>query len=46
MSAIDIKLREDWKSNAYEKYIVVASDSASPSVSALTSGAEKIASFY
>ena len=46
MSAIDIKLRGDWKSNAYEKYIVVSSDSASQSVSALTSGAEKIASFY
>ena len=46
MSAIDIKLRGDWKTNAYEKYIVVSSDSASQSVAALTTGAEKIASFY
>jgi integrase len=43
MSAIDIKLRGDWKSNAFERYVVVSPESASHSISVLTRGAEQIA---
>jgi hypothetical protein len=46
MSAIDIKLRGDWKSNAFEKYVVVAPETSVNSVSSLIYGASEIASDY
>jgi hypothetical protein len=42
MSATDIKLRGDWASNAYEKYLVVSSESLVNSVQVLTSGAASL----
>ena len=39
LSAIDIKLRGDWRSNAYEKYLVVSPDINVHSVRTLTMGA-------
>jgi hypothetical protein len=46
MSAIDIKLRGDWKSNAFEKYLVVAPETSFASIISLTSGASEIAVNY
>jgi integrase len=46
MSAIDIKLRGDWKSNAFERYVTVAPESSLASVRTLTSGASVIAGGY
>jgi hypothetical protein len=43
MSAIDIKLRGDWRSNAYERYLVVSPDQNVQSVRALTVGASRLA---
>jgi integrase len=43
MSAIDIKLRGDWRSNAYERYLVVSPDQNVKSVRALTVGASRLA---
>jgi integrase len=43
MSAIDIKLRGDWASNAYEKYLVVSPEMSLLSVRNLTSGAASLA---
>jgi integrase len=42
MSATDIKLRGDWRSNAYEKYLVVSPEMSVLSVKALTCGAAAI----
>jgi hypothetical protein len=42
LSATDIKLRGDWASNAYEKYLVVSSESLVNSVQLLTSGAASL----
>jgi hypothetical protein len=39
MSATDIKLRGDWSSNAYEKYLVVSPETLISSVHLLTQGA-------
>jgi integrase len=44
MSAIDIKLRGDWLSNAYERYVVVSPSENVNSIRALTVGASRIAS--
>jgi hypothetical protein len=44
MSAIDIKLRGDWRSNAYVRYLVVSPRETMNSVSALTHGASQLAS--
>ena len=46
MSAIDIKLRGDWKSNAFEKYVVIAPETSVASIASLISGASEIASGY
>jgi hypothetical protein len=43
LSAIDIKLRGDWRSNAYEKYLMVSMDANVSSVSTLTEGAAAFA---
>jgi integrase len=43
MSAIDIKLRGDWASNAYERYLVVSPEMSRLSVVNLTAGAAAIA---
>jgi hypothetical protein len=44
MSAIDIKLRGDWRSNAFEKYLVVSPSDCLKSVKSLTAGAAELAS--
>ena len=43
MSAIDIKLRGDWRSNAYERYLVVSPAENIQSIHALTVAAARIA---
>ena len=43
LSAIDIKLRGDWRSNAYERYLVVSPDDSSKSIHTLTEGASRLA---
>ena len=44
LSATDIKLRGDWRSNAYEKYLVVSAEANVSAVRVLTEGAAHFAS--
>jgi hypothetical protein len=44
LSATDIKLRGDWKSNAYERYLCIAPSTALQSACALSSGVCSLAS--
>ena len=43
VSAIDIKLRGDWRSNAFEKYLVISPSDSLKSVKSMTMGAADMA---
>ena len=45
VSAIDIKLRGDWRSNAFEKYLVISPSDSMKSVKSMIAGAADMAAF-